>query len=385
MKSIINGNVFYKNHFHHNLVVIFDEFIKEIVRVEDYKSRCKDHDYKEIDAKQNYVVPGFIDVHIHGYGGADVMDGQDQSLTRIASGITANGVTAFLATTMTMEQDKIEKALEMVKKRISNKQCIGEAMILGVHLEGPFISKEYKGAQRGDCVVSPDIEWLDKYSDIIKVVTIAPEVEGAMDMIKGLSHKINFSLGHTGADYKTAQKAYENGAKSATHLFNAMTGLHHRNPGVVGAALSGDSYCELIADKFHVHPDLFETILKAKSSEKLLLITDCIQAGGLEDGEYDLGGQAVKVAKGQCHLQDGTIAGSVLKLHDGLKNFTQYTGNHLAKTLCMVTSNQADYLGLRQLMGDLDRGKLANIVIMTKDIEIKETYVKGNKVYENQL
>lgn len=386
MKSIVNGKIYKNQTFIEDDVLIFGESIKQLMTREEY-IRLKDSGttvFEEIDAQGHYVVPGFIDVHIHGYKGVDVMDGDVDSIEKMAKGITENGVTAFLATTMTMDKSSIMNALNSIRKVMTDNTLNQEgAMVLGAHLEGPFINTEYKGAQSERYVIPPAKEWLDEFGDTIKVVTIAPEIEGALEIIESYSDTINFSLGHTGASYEKAMEAYAKGAKSATHLFNAMTGLHHRNPGVVGAAFSCDCYSELIADNIHVHPDLYPLVMRVKGKDRLLLITDCMRAGGLPEGEYDLGGQAVTVKDHKCTLKSGTIAGSVLKLNEGLNHFNEVVEEELAQCIGLVTENQAQYLKVDHIMGTLDVNKLANIVIMDEEINIIKTFVKGSMVYEN--
>ncbi len=383
MKSIINGKIYLVDGFKKNLVILFNERIEKIISVEEYEklNELGIEVPEEIDAKGAYVVPGFIDIHIHGYDGVDTMDGKVEAIRTMAKGIGENGVTAFLPTTMTMPKKSIIKALEAIEEAKSLRDWDG-AMVLGAHMEGPFINVKYKGAQSEKYIALPEEDILDRFLDTIKIVTIAPEVAGAFGMIEKYGGKINFSLGHTGANYEQAKEAYDKGAKSATHLFNAMTGLHHRESGVVGAALTCDVYTEVVADNFHLSPVLYQIVEKAKGLEKILLMTDCIQAGGLREGSYQLGGQSVIVENGQCRLQNGTIAGSVLKLNQGLKNFTEGIEKKLSETIRLVTLNQAKYLGCDKDLGSLERGKLANIVLMDASFNIITTIVKGKTIYE---
>ncbi len=377
MKVIINGKVYFEEKFHDGLAVIFDEKIKEVRKADSLDL----NDFDEvINAEGNYVLPAFIDVHIHGYEGVDTMDADSECVKKISKGITANGVGAYLPTTMTMDKESIVKALDNVIKT-KEEQTEG-AVILGVHLEGPFISPKYKGAQPEEYIVAPDFDLVEKYQDLIKVMTIAPEAEGAIEMIKKYSDKICFSLGHSSAMAEESILGFEAGAKSVTHLFNAMTGIHHRNVGLAGVALSRDNYCELIADNKHVSPLLFPMIRKAKGDDKLILITDCMRAGGLDEGIYSLGGQRVTVKDGICRLDDGTIAGSILKLKDGLKNFIAGSGASLEDCVKMVSTNQAKYLSVDDEYGTLDAGKWSNITILNKDLDVVKTIVKGVVEYE---
>ncbi len=393
MKLIKNGKIYHENHFLLGKVIIFSDTIQVLLDEKEYPKwqleQMKKNEIleiEEIDVHGAYVVPGFIDVHIHGYDGVDTMEGTTEAIETIAKGIAKNGVTAFLPTTMTMEMSQINLALFAVREVMNQPEVLG-AMVLGAHMEGPFINKEFKGAQSATHIRLPERSLLDMYSDVIRVITIAPEVEGALDLIKDYHENICFSIGHTGATYEEAMLAYQAGAKSATHLFNAMTGLKHREPGVVGAALTCDCYAEVIADGLHVNPVLFTLLEKAKGLQKLLLITDCMMAGGMDDGKYDLGGQDVYVKDSQCRLENGTLAGSVLKLNRGLENFSRAIQANMeledafARTIPLATKNQAEYLGVQDKMGTLDAGKLANIVLMNEDFEILSTFVKGKQIY----
>ncbi len=383
MKAIKNGKLYYNGVFHIGMVMIYSEKIEAILSQEEYETTCLQVD-EEIDACGDFIVPGFIDVHIHGYQGVDVMDGTTASLNQMKKGLVENGVTSFLATTMTMPKPKIAQALKAVQDVMGEqKQVVNGATVVGVHLEGPFINPEKKGAQPGEYITCPEEDLIQPYIDIIKIITIAPEVKGSLEFIKKYHSKINFSLGHTSATYEEAMDAFECGACGTTHTFNAMTGMHHRKPGVVTAALTSDCYTELIADKFHVHEGLFPLFVRAKGLEKIVLITDCMQAGGLTDGEYELGGQKVTVREGRCLLDSGTIAGSVLKLNDGLKNFHDHVEEGLEEILPVVTLNQAKYLGMDKQIGSFEKGKQADVVIMNHQFEIQKTIVKGLSVYEN--
>lgn len=383
MKAIINGIVFYQNQFADQFVVLYEETIHSIVNEEEYKSKY--HGCEEFDAKGAYIIPGMIDVHIHGSRGADVMDASQESLATIKNYLVENGVTSFLATTMTMPVDSIRRALQAVRECIDHQEIQTEgAQILGVHLEGPYICKEFKGAQNENDIIEPSRELIEEYLDLLKVVTIAPEVPGAMALIREYHDKMCFSLGHSGADFDQSMEAFSLGAKGVTHMFNAMTGLHHRNPGLVGAAMASDCYCELIADQHHVHPGIFSVLTKIKGLDRLLLVTDCMRAGGFQEGTYDLGGQEVYVANGQCKLANGTIAGSVLTLNEGLMNFKGATQSSLEQILPLVTINQARYLGMEDEIGSLEPGKRADIVWVDQEFMIKKTIVKGNVQYERQ-
>ncbi|PKM52162.1 MAG: N-acetylglucosamine-6-phosphate deacetylase [Firmicutes bacterium HGW-Firmicutes-7] len=380
MKAIING-VIYKDHqLLKDKILLYDTKIKAVI--DHTKAVISDYD-EIIDAKGLFVLPGFIDVHIHGYGSFDTMDDSQLSLSKISEGIIKNGVTSFLPTTMTMSEEHIHKALRRL--RHMKTQCHKGARILGAHIEGPFISKDYKGAQNDEYITTPNADLLMEYEDVIKVITIAPEMDHAMSFIEKMAMKgVTVSIGHTGAEYETVLNAYDHGAKGITHIFSAMTGLHHRKPGCVGAALLQDFYCEIIADNIHMNPAMYDLLIKIKKEEHLLLVTDCMRAGGMLDGQYDLGGQKVTVQDGKCVLGDGTLAGSTLKLNRGLRNFIHQTSIDFEKAVRFVTENPAKYINSFEYIGSLDHGKFADIVIVNEQVDVFYTIKEGEVLYEKK-
>lgn len=328
-----------------------------------------------IDANGAYLSAGFIDLHIHGSNGADVMDATEDALMTIAKSILQTGTTSFLATTMTMPKNDIVLALKSVKKY---KREAG-AKILGVHLEGPFINPKKHGAQNPIYIQNPNIEFIKPYMGIIKMITLAPELDGAEEFISYTQKrypKTILSIGHSDASYKQSKESFRWGVSHATHLFNAMNPLHHREPGIVGAVLESDEVsCEIIADKIHIHPLFFNLLYKLKK-EQLLLVTDAMRAGCICSGEYDLGGQSVTVKDGEARLKDGTLAGSVLRLNEALKNFYEHTDIELPELIDMVTGIPAKKLGLN--IGELKEDYLADMVLFDKDFKILKTFVEGD-------
>ena len=375
MKCIINGKVVLKDKIVSDVAVIFDEKIKAISPMNEINTA----DYEIIDAQGNFVAPGLVDIHIHGYLGEDASDGSAEGLKIMAAGIAKNGVTSWCPTTMTMAKEVIEEAFTTARKVKSEKTCYG-AKILGVNCEGPFINPSKKGAQPEEFILPPDGDFIVKHADILKLFTVAPEMEGAKECIKKVwdDGRVLVSMGHTGATYEEANDGIEIGVRHTTHLFNAMTALQHRNPGVVGAALSDERVsCELIADTFHVNPGLYKLVAKSKG-DKLCLITDCMRAGGMEDGDYTLGGQHVIKTGIQCLLEDGTIAGSVLKLNEAVRNLCNHTDLSLPEVFACASLNPAKAIGEADKIGSLEVGKCADIMICDEDINVITTIIDGN-------
>lgn len=375
MKQIINARIVLPDGIIENGSIAFNDKIVAIT--DNNKKRCK---AEVIDANGKTVIPGLIDLHIHGYLGADASDGDVEGVVKMADGVAKNGVTAFLPTTMTLSYDELEKAFDSVREAKSTGTPNG-AEILGVHAEGPFINVKRCGAQRKDCIVKPDAEFLLKHSDIVKMVTIAPETDEDFAVIKEVTSKSDMvvSAGHTDADFDTAMASIEAGVTHATHLFNAMPALTHRGPGLIGAALNSDKVsCELICDTFHIHPALFKVIFKTKG-DKFNAITDCMRAGGLPDGEYTLGGQPVFVKGIKCLLADGVIAGSVLKLNNAVKNLVD-NGLSINEAVNSASLYPAKTLGLENERGSLEVGKKADVVICDNEFNVVEVYRDGNKI-----
>jgi len=332
-----------------------------------------------IDAKGAYVSAGFIDLHIHGAGGADVMDATPEALETISSILSQTGTTSFLATTMTMSTQSIDNALHNIQDH-ANK--VSGAEILGIHLEGPFINPDKHGAQDVRYVQQGNMGLIENYMDKIKMITLAPEVEGNEDFVKQLTLDypgVILSLGHSEADYEQSKESFSWGVSHVTHLFNAMTPYHHRAPGIVGATFDSNVTCDVIPDLVHTHPSMLELSYRMKE-DKLILITDAMRAGCMRSGVYDLGGQKVTVSGGKASLTDGTLAGSVLKMNDALRNMTQYTSMNLIDAVNAVTRIPAKKLGIKK--GSLKIGYDADIVIFDEDFSIISTIVSGEVKYK---
>lgn len=334
-----------------------------------------------INAKGNYVSAGFIDLHLHGSGDADIMDATQEALETISSTIVQTGTTSFLATTMTMSREDIDKALDNIA---NNSSSVSAANILGVHLEGPFINPLKHGAQNERYIQAPDISLIENYLQDIKMITLAPEVEGAKSFIEYFSKEyphIILSIGHSDANYEEAKDSFAWGISHATHLFNAMSTYHHRRPGIVAAVFDSNVTSDIIADLVHIHPHVLDLTYKMKK-DKLILITDSMRAGCMQCGIYDLGGQKVEVSGTKATLEDGTIAGSVLKMNEALRNMTTYTSMTVVEAVNAATKIPARKLGINK--GELEEGFDADIVIFDEDFSIMSTIVNGKIQYIRQ-
>lgn len=335
------------------------------------------------------VVPGFIDEHVHGAAGSDAMDGTMEDLGKIANALASEGTTAFLATTMTQSPENITKALKAVKAYRELSPESG-AEILGVHLEGPFISKDFVGAQPIEYLAKPSVEVFKKYQDAsgdcVRIVTLAPEVEGSTELIKYLvSQNIVASIGHTNATYVDVKKAVEVGATNLTHTYNAMKPLHHREVGTVGSGFLFDELnCECICDGIHVSGPAIQLLHKNKPADKMTLITDAMRAKHMPDGVSELGGQVVIVKNGEARLENGTLAGSVLKMNNAIKNVMKFLNLPLEEVVKLASQNPAKNLGVFDQMGSIKEGKRADFVILDKDLNVVQTVRNGKVIYTNK-
>lgn len=343
-------------------------------------------DLEVVDAKGRHILPGFIDVHIHGGYGEDAMDGSYDGLKYLAEHLLTEGTTTFLATTMTQSQEAIEKALRNISVYHQQQDVTNAAEVGGVHLEGPFISEHKIGAQNPAFIQRPTVALLRHFQEVatglIKIVTIAPEVEGASEVIQTLKDEFIFSMGHTEVDFDQANTAAAEGVKHVTHLYNAGVGFHHRNPGMFGAAWTNEQLStEVIVDGVHSHPQAVAIAYQHKGPEKMYLITDAMRAKGMPEGDYELGGQKVIVKDHEAHLETGSLAGSILKMNDGLRNLIQFTGERL-ETLWPITSlNQAKALKIDDRKGSIAVGKDADLVIVDDDIQVYQT-IKMGRVHD---
>ncbi|MBR2337362.1 MAG: N-acetylglucosamine-6-phosphate deacetylase [Clostridia bacterium] len=346
-----------------------------------------DSQIESIASVNGIVVPGFIDQHIHGAGGSDGMDGTEKDLQTISETIAREGTTGFLATTMTQSPQNISKALTAVKDIMQKGEFKG-AEVLGVHLEGPFISPKHIGAQPLEYVAKPSVEIFDEYDRLsggnIKIVTLAPEQEGGLELVEHLAKlgKVA-SIGHTGSKFDDVERAVKAGAKNVTHTYNAQTALHHREVGVVGSAMLFDELnCEVICDTIHVSVPAIKLVIKNKPHNKFTLITDAMRAKGMPDGLSELGGQTVIVKNGEARLEDGTLAGSVLKMNVAVKNLVEKAGVSFTDAIDFATRNPAENICVLAERGTVEVGKRADFTVLDEDFNVLLTVVGGKIVYK---
>lgn len=337
--------------------------------------------------EDSVIVPGFIDEHIHGAFGSDAMDGTTDALSKIANAIASEGTTGFLATTMTQSPENILKAMRAVKEYRKENRTDGAA-VLGIHLEGPFISTKHVGAQPIEYVQVPSVETFEKYNkesgNNIKLVSLAPEVEGASELIRHLNKNgIVASIGHTDATYADVKTAIENGATNVTHTYNAQKALHHREIGTVGSAMLFDELnCEAICDTIHLSVPAIKLLIKNKPHDKFTLITDAMRAKHMPDGESELGGQKVFVKNGEARLADGTLAGSILKMNDAVKNLVLKCDVKFTDAIDFATINPALNLGLGESKGSIKKGKDADFAVLDGEFNVLLTVRAGKVIYK---
>ena len=376
MKAILNGRVLLPDSEVKGKALLYDQRIISLTDPDTAKAQADEI----IDAQGAYVAPGLVDVHIHGYNGVDVSDNNPDDIRKMAYGLLANGVTSFLPTTLTVDWATLESVCRHIRGLMEESLApeFDGAQIAGMHMEGPFINPAKKGAQNEAYILKPDSDKVLPFQDVIKVITFAPEMPGGMEFTRRLRQETNIalSIGHTSANFDQAMAAIHAGVMRSTHTFNAMTPLMHRDPGVVGAALNSDIYTELIPDTFHVNKGIFPMMTRLKGN-KLVLITDALRSAGMPDGEYENGGQ-IFVLKGiECRLKDGTIAGSVLKLNQGVRNLRDYGYVPLYTAVRAASLNAAESAHLADRKGSLTPGKDADIILMDENCNVLKTIVRG--------
>lgn len=382
---IINGKLFTEKRTIENAYLILEEgIIKSFGEMEF----LPEYDGEVIDAKGNYVMPGFIDQHIHGANGADSMDATEAALENMVNFLPSEGTTSYLPTTMTQSKEAVSEAVGVIANYIDNINKPGQAEMLGIHLEGPFISSKHVGAQNPNFVQVPSIETFDHYNKAankhIKLITYAPEESEAGFTNHLVANDVVPSAGHTDADYAVIMRHVEEGLSNMTHFHNAMLPHHHRIPGAVTAGFVTDKLkAELIVDGIHVHRDAIYATYKIKGAENVIAITDAMRAKGLVDGEYDLGGQTVYKKGMECRLEDGTLAGSVAEMDFVARNVKEFTGCTMEELILMTSTNAAKQLGVFGRKGSINIGKDADVIIMDQDLNLKTTICRGVVAYQN--
>ncbi|MEP9408648.1 N-acetylglucosamine-6-phosphate deacetylase [Peribacillus frigoritolerans] len=390
MKTFIINNLMVhseKETYKNGYIKVVDGKIAEVGPASQYK---QDDDAKVITLSPDFqVIPGAIDIHIHGASNSDAMDATHDALSTMAKTLPKEGTTSFLATTMTQSTQAIESALLNAGKYIEN-QTQEHAEIVGIHLEGPFISPARKGAQPEEYIIDPDVtlfkRWQEMAKNQIKLVTLAPEQPNGLDLAAHLRGTgVVASIGHSDATYDQIDEAIQAGTTHVTHLYNGMRGLHHREPGVLGAAyLRDELYVELIADGIHCRPEMIKLAYNQITSERMILITDSLRAKWLEKGTYDLGGQPVNVDETKATLSDGTLAGSILKMNDAIKNTMENTDCSMTDIIKMTAENPAKQLRIFDRKGSIQVGKDADLVILNDRLDVEMTFCRGNLAFKKE-
>ncbi len=379
MKAICGGRLVLHDRMETGKAVLFEEKIVGIVPEAEIPAGTE-----RIEVQGALVTPGLFDVHIHGSGGCDTMDGTVEALHTIASTVAQNGVTRFLATSVTLPLERTGEVFDTVRTVVGKSgEGWDAAVIEGINMEGPFIHPAYKGAHEENYIADFDFDFIKRYSDVIRVVTVAPDKEGGMEFIRKVTSEtpVRVSIGHTAATYEQAMEAIACGATQVTHLYNAMTPMHHRKPGVVTAALRSDVYTEMICDTIHVHPAMFQFVMDCKSRDKFVLITDCMRAGGMPAGEYTLGELEVVVDGTSARLRDGTLAGSILTLNRAIANVHQHTNKPLWEIVNAATLNPARAMGMQDRIGSIRPSCCADFAVFDDSFHTRMTIVDGRIVY----
>ncbi len=336
-----------------------------------------------VDLHGAYVIPGLIDVHNHGNSGADFSDGDYDGLVKMAEYLARNGVTSFAPASMTLPYDVLAKAFATAR-RLADEAPEGAAALRGIQMEGPFFSEKKKGAQNGAYLRDPDFAAFSKlYHDcggLVRIVDVAPELPGACEFIRQAKELCTVSIAHTDANYDEAHAAVEAGVTHLTHLFNAMPALHHRKPGVIGAAAEAEQVsAEIISDGQHVHPSAVRLAFRLFGAERMVLISDALRCCGMPDGEYELGGQAVFLKGGVARLADGTIAGSATNLYDCMLRAISF-GIAREDAVRAATWNPARQIGCLDVVGSIADGKRADFVVCDENLTRKAVWLAGKEL-----
>ena len=380
--KLINGSVFLPDGKFSNADVVCSEKILDVteragcdIRTDIQQENGADTDCGAVlDVSGKYVIPGLVDIHSHGAVNADASDGDAEGLRKMSRYYAQKGVTSWCPTTMTLSEEQLLTAMHAIRDFTSD-----GANCVGVHLEGPFVSYEKRGAQNAAYLQKPNIEELKKLNDAsggqVRMITIAPEEDENNAFIREASQICTVSLGHSVADYEQAKVAFEAGATHVTHMFNGMNGLHHRKPGIIGAAFDAGATVELICDGFHIDPSVIR-MTAALFGDKLNLISDSMRCAGMPEGEYSLGGQPVWMKAGKATLADGTLAGSSIHLMDAVRNVVRF-GVPLEQAIRAATLTPAESIGLAQEIGCIRRGARADLLILDKELNLENVIIGG--------
>ncbi len=368
-------------------IVLHDKIIENgYLEIEREKIRKIGNNYEGegINLDGAYLMPGFIDLHIHGRSGYDIIEGTSEAINSIIRDLPSEGTTGFLATTLTVAKDELNNAIKNV---INYDKTLKGAEVYGIHLEGPFINEKFKGAQNANYIENASIEQIKYWQKIgnnsIKKVTYAIEKTNTEFTKYLVDDNIIASVGHSDANFSEVIKHTGNGLSSITHFHNGQSGHHHRNPGVVTAGFYSDELStEIICDGIHIHPDVLKTIFKIKGRDNIIMITDSMAAKGMPDGEYKLGGLDVSKKGSEVRLSDGTLAGSCLEMNKAVKNFLQFTNASICDVSVMTSKNQAIALGIDNKVGSIKENYIANITVLDESFDVIMTLVHGEVVYK---
>lgn len=366
------------------------QFRRENVLVEDGKLSFPGvplEGCRVVDLKGAMLVPGFLDLHTHGGDNVDVNAATAEDFAQISRFFARNGTTGWLCSILTDTEEQTLWSIGQAREAMA--APIAGARLLGIHLEGPFLSPEYKGAMPEHLLRKGDAALFRRYQQAaggtVRYLTVAPEVEGVVDMIREISGEVAVAIGHSGADYETAIRAIDAGARACTHTFNAMGLFHQHRPSIMGAVLERPVYCEAICDGRHLHPGTVRMLLACKGWDRVAAVTDSIQAAGLPDGRYKLGVNDVVVEDGDAKLaSNGVRAGSTLTTGQALKNLTAFTGQPVERVLPLLTLNPARLIGMEERKGSIAPGKDADLVVLDDQLNVKQTYVSGVCVYAGE-